>query len=86
MTTRNLPLNTWMVIHQRASWQDVVLVSKHDTQNAAEAERDRRNAATADRPYRACVVLEPIAQRMGGQCAPAATQATQHGTERRSSP
>jgi hypothetical protein len=80
MTTRNLTSEHLDVIHQRASWQDVVLVSKHDTQNAAEAERDRRNAATADRPW---VVLEPIAQRIGGQCAPAAMQ---HGSERRSSP
>ena len=74
----NLPLNTWMVIRQRASRQDVVLVSEHPTQDAAEAERDRRNAEAADRPFHACVVLEPIAQRMGGRCAPAATR---YGTE-----
>jgi hypothetical protein len=57
MTTRKLPLNTWMVVRQYASWKNIDLVSKHDTQQAAEAERDRRNTAAADRPYRACVAL-----------------------------
>jgi len=70
MTTRNLPLDVWMVVRQRSSWKDVALVSKHETQRAAEAERDRRNRASSDRPYRACKILEPIAQRMGGQIAP----------------
>jgi Domain of unknown function (DUF1858) len=74
MTTRKLPLNTWMVVRQYASWKNIDLVSKHDTQQAAEAERDRRNTAAADRPYRACVVVEPVAQRMGGQFAPTATK------------
>ena len=72
MTTRNLPLNTWMVIQQHSSCKDVAFVSKHDTQGAAEAERDRRNKGSRDRPYRACIILEPIAQRMGGQRAPTA--------------
>jgi hypothetical protein len=73
MTNRNLPLNTWMVIRQRSPAKDVALVSRHDTQRAAEAERDRRNEDSLDRPYRACIVLEPIAQRMGGQLAPTST-------------
>ncbi len=72
MTTRKLPLNTWMVIQHLSSWKDVALVSKHDTQGAAEAECDKRNKTALDRPYRACIILEPIAQRMGGQLAPTA--------------
>ena len=74
MTMRNLPLNTWMVICQHSSWRDVALVSRHDTQGAAEAERDRRNEGSLDRPYRACIALEPIAQRMGGQSSPTASR------------
>jgi hypothetical protein len=72
MPTRRLPLNTWLVVRQRASWQDVALVSRHASQTAAEAERDRRNEGARGRPYRACIVLEPIAHRMGGQLAPTA--------------
>ena len=72
MTMRNLPLNTWMVIRQRSSWKEVAMISKHNTQDAAEAERDRRNMGATHRPYRVCMVLEPIAQRMGGQLAPTA--------------
>ena len=75
MTTRNLPLNTWIVIQQRSSWKDVALVSSHGSQSAAEAERDRRNDGSRDRPFRACIVLEPIAHRMGGQLAPTAHKA-----------
>jgi hypothetical protein len=72
MAVRKLPLNTWIVVEQHSAWKDVVLVSRHSSQTAAEAERDRRNRSSLDRPYRACIVLEPIANRMGGQLAPAA--------------
>jgi len=72
MNPHDLPLNTWMVVKQHSAWQDVALVSRHETQGAAEAERDRRNSASRERPYRACLVLEPISQRMGGHLAPAA--------------
>lgn len=75
MTARKLPLNTWIVIEQHSSWKDVVLISKHASQTAAEAERDRRNRASRDLPYRACILLEPIAHRMGGQLAPTARPA-----------
>lgn len=54
-----------MVIQQHSSWKEMTLVSRHDSQRAAEAERDRRNRNSVDRPYRACIVMEPIAQRMG---------------------
>jgi hypothetical protein len=46
-----------------------VLVSTHDTQGAAEAERDRLNQSSGHRPFRACIVIEPMAQRMGEQFA-----------------
>jgi len=72
MIMRNLPLNTWMVVDQFASARGGALVSKHDTQHAAEAECCRRNKAAHDCRYRACILLEPIAQRMGGQPAPTA--------------
>jgi hypothetical protein len=72
MTVRNLPLNTWIVIEQHSAWREMALVSRHASQSAAEAERDRRNRSSRDRPYRACILLEPIAHRMGGQQAPTA--------------
>ena len=74
MSTRYFPLNTWMVVEQHSSWKDVVLVSTHETQGAAEAERDKRNQASLERPYRVCMLLEPIAQRMGGQPSPTASR------------
>jgi hypothetical protein len=43
MTTRHLPVDTWMVVEQRSAWKQLDLVSRHNTQAAAEAERDRRN-------------------------------------------
>jgi hypothetical protein len=74
MIKRHFPLNTWMVVAQHSSWKDVALVSTHETQSAAEGERDKRNQASLERPYRVCMVLEPIAQRMGGQCSPTASR------------
>jgi hypothetical protein len=73
MSTHDLPLNTWIVIEQHSSWQYVAFVSQHDTQAAAEGERDRRNKLSFARPYRAFLLLEPIAQRMGGHPGPART-------------
>jgi hypothetical protein len=70
MTTRHLPVDTWMVVQQDAAWKHLALVSRHETQASAEAERDRRNSGTRKRPYRACLIVEPVAQRMGGHCAP----------------
>ena len=68
----NLPLNTWLVVAQQSPQTRPTLVSAHLTQREAEAERDRRNRGEAGPCYRAFLVLEPIAQRMGGQVAPAA--------------
>jgi len=70
MPMRNLPLNTWIVIEQRSPGSRARLVSKHLTQKEAEAERDRRNSGLAEPVFAACIVLEPVAQHMGGRQAP----------------
>ncbi len=70
MPTRNLPLNTWIVVEQRSPGGRARLVSKHMTQKEAEAERDRRNSGLADPAFAAWIVLDPVAQRMGGRQAP----------------
>lgn len=72
MSTPKLPCNTWLVIEHAAADGSLLLVSQHASCSEAEAERDRRNS-TANAPhYQACIVLEPIAQRMGGRQSPAA--------------
>jgi hypothetical protein len=70
MPTQNLPLNTWIVVEQRSPGSRAKLVSKHMTQKEAEAERDRRNSGLAEPAFAAWIVLEPVAQRMGGRQAP----------------
>ena len=70
MPTQNLPLNTWIVVEQRQPGNRVRLVSKHLTQKEAEAERDRRNSGLGEPVFAAWIVLEPVAQRMGGRAAP----------------
>src|SRR5215467_11507392 len=70
MPTRNLPLNTWIVVEQRSPGSRAKLVSKHLTQTEAEAERDRRNSGLAEPVFAAWIVLEPVAQHMGGRQAP----------------
>ena len=72
MPIRNLPLNTWIVVEQVPSRERPALISTHDCQRAAEVECDRRNRASSERRYRACILLEPIAERMGGQYSPTA--------------
>ena len=67
--------NTWMVVEQGSSDNDVTLISRHATQGEAEAERDKRNEGSHEPHYSACIVLEPIAQRMGGRLAPTASKA-----------
>ena len=74
MPMRNLPLNTWLVVEQETPATRATLVSKHATQREAEAERDKRNRGLIEPLYRACIVLEPVAQRMGGRQAPAASR------------
>ena len=70
MPARNLPLNTWLVAERKSPAKKLALVSKHASQREAETERDKRNQGLPEPHYMACIVLEPIAQRMGGQQAP----------------
>ena len=70
MPTRNLPLNTWIVVEQRSPGSRARLISTHLTQTEAEADRDRRNKGLAEPVFAAWIVLEPVAQRMGGRQAP----------------
>jgi hypothetical protein len=72
MSDNKLPLDTWMVVEQSAPDKTPSIVSEHQSQAEAEVERDRRNRGPAAPRYRACIVLEPIAQRMGGQRSPSA--------------
>jgi hypothetical protein len=72
MPARDLPLNTWLVVEQRSPGGRLKLVSKHATQREAEAERDKRNLGRRNPHFTACIVLEPVAQRMGGRQAPTA--------------
>src|SRR5436190_17014894 len=46
MPTRNLPLNTWIVVQRAPSRERPALISTHDCQRAAEVECDRRNRAS----------------------------------------
>jgi hypothetical protein len=70
MPTRDLPLNTWLVVERKSPGARLTLVSKHAWQREADAERDKHNQGLAEPHFSACMVLEPIAQRMGGQQAP----------------
>src|SRR6188508_1935131 len=56
MPIRNLPLNTWIVVEQVPSRERPALISTHDCQRAAEVECDRRNRASSERRYRACIL------------------------------
>jgi hypothetical protein len=60
----NVPLDTWLVV-EPAGENQLKPLSTHATQEEAEAERDRRNAAVGDRIYSACRVLEPAAANLG---------------------
>lgn len=72
MSCHNLPCDTWLVIEHARSDGVPQLVSEHASCGEAEAERDRRNRNAGEAHFQACIVLEPIAQRMGGQQSPAA--------------
>jgi hypothetical protein len=60
----------WVVVEQKLPGGRARLISKHASQKEAEAECDRRNSGRAERPFVACILLEPVAQRMGGHQAP----------------
>jgi hypothetical protein len=73
MNLPKLPLDTWMVVEEQSSSNDLALVSRHDTQSEAERQRDRCNESLPTHRYHACMVVEPIAQRMGGRPSPTAS-------------
>ena len=70
MKPHDLPRNTWLVVERRPAGGPA-LVSQHATCGEAEAERDRRNRDADAVCFQACIVLEPVAQRMGGRQSPA---------------
>ena len=72
MNAHHLPCGTWLVIETGARDEEPLIVSRHASCQEAEAERDRRNRAASKLHFQACLVLEPIAQRMGGRQSPAA--------------
>ena len=74
MLPRELPLNTWLVVGRPSPGTRAIIVSRHSNQREAEAERDKRNQGLREPHFTACIVLEPIAQRMGGQQAPTAPE------------
>jgi hypothetical protein len=51
------------VVEQRSS-KIATLISMHTTQREAEVERDKRNKGLPKPRYSACIVMEPVAQRM----------------------
>jgi hypothetical protein len=71
MHSGQLPLNTWIVVENNYSIDGAELVSQHETQREAETERDRRNHGVNRSRYAAWLIVEPVAERMGGQRSPA---------------
>lgn len=61
---------TWVVVEQKLPGGRARIISRHGSQKEAEAECDSRNSGRAERPFSACMLLEPVAQRMGGHQAP----------------
>jgi len=61
MLHSELPTDTWMVVNVAAGWR---AISTHSCRRDAEIERDRRNRDQESKPFTACLVLEPVAERM----------------------
>jgi hypothetical protein len=57
--SRELPIDKWVVVDAR--WR---AVSVHASRRDAEVERDKRNKGVSVKSYSACLVLEPVAERM----------------------
>jgi hypothetical protein len=74
MNAHRLPCGTWLVIQAGPRDKGPLIVSRHASCREAEAERDRRNRGASELHFQACLVLEPIAQRMGGRQSPAAVR------------
>ena len=64
MKLSELPLDTWVVVEPTTA-DEVKLLSKHDTQHQAEAERDKRNEGLRNPRYRALKALVPAAGAQG---------------------
>ena len=64
MRVENLPLDTWVVIESLPGGE-CNLLSTHDTQNQAEAERDSRNKGLPAPRYSAVRALSPAAGAQG---------------------
>jgi hypothetical protein len=64
MRVTDLPLDTWVVI-ERLPGGECNLLSRHDTQCQAEAERDSRNQGLAAPRYSAVKSLAPAAGAQG---------------------
>jgi len=64
MRVTDLPLDTWVVI-ERLPGGECNLLSRHETQGQAEAERDIRNKGLAAPRYSALKSLAPAAGAQG---------------------
>jgi hypothetical protein len=64
MRVSDLPLDTWVVVEPLPGGE-LNLLSRHDTQFQAEAERDNRNKGLAAPRYRAIKALNPAAGAQG---------------------
>ena len=64
-----LPLDTWVVVEPVAA-DEVNLLSRHDTQGAAEVECDKRNKGLGRPRYRAIRALAPVAGAQGCAASP----------------
>jgi hypothetical protein len=64
MRITDLPLDTWVVIEPLAGGE-LNLLSTHDTQHQAEAERDQRNKGLPTPRYSAVRALAPAAGAQG---------------------
>jgi len=64
MKLTELPLDTWVVVEPVAA-DEVKLLSRHDTQDEAEGERDRRNQGLRRPRFSAVRALAPAAGAQG---------------------
>ena len=63
----------WVVIERKLPEARTRLISKHASQKEAEAGCDRRNSGRSERRFAVCILLEPVAQCIGGHRAPTAS-------------
>ena len=63
MDTCELPVDKWLVVKYRSS-EISTLISTHASREEAEIERDKLNKDSTAPCYRACLLVEPLAQGM----------------------